>query len=458
MPSTAPSTKPSTKPSLSPSESAEPSLSPSDVPSSSSQPSESVQPSEEPSLSPSESTEPSLSPSVSGVPSTSAAPSCLLPSIAVVTNNTQVPIPGVNDGPSLVTLTVANESDECVIEDVDIVVGIDHSWVGDLELTLSSPGGTGTTAILIDNQGGSPDLVSTNPITFDDASLQDPSTIIANQVSGIVQAGTFFSQGDGAGNNKLSSFAGGSPLGDWTFTVVDTFPALDDGTIRNVTLRVTSICPCELEPSLSPSISLNPTTSTSVSCLTLNMSCAQCIFSFHIILNLPFPFFLQPSLVPSESSSPSTSLQPSNQPSLQPSDVPSVSNRPSVQPSISALPSSSPSTSLVPSSVPSIEPSVSMIPSLAPSISTQPSSSSQPSTCVVEITSPVATLIGNSGSGRQLNFAFPNLEAAVGDVQVEVNTRGDLGVSIEFYTITAEGGSVSLETLAIPVVLHLSAM
>ena len=145
-------------------------------------------------------------------------------------------------------------------------MGIDHSWVGDLELTLSSPGGTGTTAILIDNQGGSPDLVSTNPITFDDASLQDPSTIIANQVSGIVQAGTFFSQGDGAGNNKLSSFAGGSPLGDWTFQVTDTYNGCPIGNIESVTLRVTSKCPCELEPSLSPSESAVPSTSTSVSC------------------------------------------------------------------------------------------------------------------------------------------------------------------------------------------------
>ena len=80
-----------------------------------------------------------------------------------------------------------------------------------------------------------------------------------------------------------------------------------------------------------------------------------------------------------------------------------------------------------------------MIPSLAPSISSQPSSSSQPSTCVVEITSPVETL---NVEEQQLNFAFTNLEDAVGDVQVEVNTRGDLGRLDEFYTITTEGGSV----------------
>ena len=43
-----------------------------------------------------------------------------------------------------------------------------------------------------------------------------------------------------------------------------------------------------------------------------------------------------------------------------------------------------------------------------------------------------------------MNFAFANLEDAFGDVIVEVNTRGDLGQSSEFYTITAEGGSVLL--------------
>ena len=162
-------------------------------------------------------------------------------------------------------MNVANESDECIIEDVDITVGIDHTFAEDLELTLSSPGGTGT-AILMRGQGGGANLVQTEPIMFDDASLQNPSTISDNAVSEIIQAGTFFSQGDGVGNNKLSSFAGGSPLGDWTFTVVDTCSAFDDGTIQSVTLRVTSKCPCELEPSLSPSESAVPSTSTSVSC------------------------------------------------------------------------------------------------------------------------------------------------------------------------------------------------
>ena len=171
----------------------------------------------------------------------STTPSC--PSLAIVTSSTPVPIPGVNDGPSL---AVANESDECIIEGVVITVGSDHTFVGDLELTLASPGGTGT-AILMRGQDGSPDLVSTNPITFDDASLQNPNTIGNNAVSEIIQAGTFFSQGDGSGNNKLSSLVGGSPLGDWTFKVVDKV-RFDDGIIQSVTLRVTSKCPCELEP------------------------------------------------------------------------------------------------------------------------------------------------------------------------------------------------------------------
>ena len=217
-----------------------------------------------PSSSPSVSLVPSLSPSKSAVPS--AAPSCLLPSLAIVTSNTQVPIPDNDPVGASVTLNVANESDECVIEGVVITLGIGHTFVGDLELTLTSPGNAGT-AILINRQGGGADLVSSNPITFDDSSLQNPSTISANAVSGIVQAGTFFSQGDGAGNNQLSSLVGGSPLGDWTFKVVDTCSAFDDGTIQSVTLplRVTSICPCELEPSISPSISLIPSIAPSTS-------------------------------------------------------------------------------------------------------------------------------------------------------------------------------------------------
>ena len=43
-----------------------------------------------------------------------------------------------------------------------------------------------------------------------------------------------------------------------------------------------------------------------------------------------------------------------------------------------------------------------------------------------------------------MNFVFTNLEAAIGDVQVEVNTRGDTNDATEFYTITAEMGLVLL--------------
>ena len=43
-----------------------------------------------------------------------------------------------------------------------------------------------------------------------------------------------------------------------------------------------------------------------------------------------------------------------------------------------------------------------------------------------------------------MNFAFTNLEDAVDDVQVEVNTRGDTNGLDEFYTITAEMGLVLL--------------
>ena len=44
-------------------------------------------------------------------------------------------------------------------------------------------------------------------------------------------------------------------------------------------------------------------------------------------------------------------------------------------------------------------------------------------------------------SGPQLDFVFPNLQEAVGDVQVQVNTRGDLNSLSEFYAVTAEGNA-----------------
>ena len=182
--------------------------------------------------------------------------SCSPSLTSIVTSNTRVPIPdairrgsGTRPGVAEVPLTVEVVSDECTIEKVDITVGIDHSRIGDLELTLSSPGGE-KTAILINRQGGRADLVSSNPITFDDASSTDPSTIGNTNP---IQAGTFFSQGDGSGNQKLSSFVGGSPPGDWIFTAKD-FELRNTGFIESVELRITSNCPCE-----------------SVSCLNLTM-------------------------------------------------------------------------------------------------------------------------------------------------------------------------------------------
>ena len=73
----------------------------------------------------------------------------------------------------------------------------------------------------------------------------------------------------------------------------------------------------------------------------------------------------------------------------------------------------------------------------------------------VDITSPTQDLTIN---GQQLDFVFPNLQEAIGDVQVQVNTRGDINspdidlndYRDEFYVVTAEGSVPLGKPITIP--------
>jgi subtilisin-like proprotein convertase family protein len=108
-------------------------------------------------------------------------------------------------------------------------VGFDHSWVGDLRITLTSP--QGTTVTLMDQPGGP--LNSGN--NFCNTVLDDAATALIQAITpaGAPYTGTF------KPTSPLAAFNGQNGNGTWTLTVSDLVP-LDGGNVRAFSLRFTS--------------------------------------------------------------------------------------------------------------------------------------------------------------------------------------------------------------------------
>jgi subtilisin-like proprotein convertase family protein len=115
-------------------------------------------------------------------------------------------------------------------------VGFDHSWVGDLRVTLTSP--QGTTVTLMDQPGGP--LNSGN--NFCNTVLDDSAIAL---IQGITPAGAPWT-GSFKPASPLSAFAGQNGNGTWTLTVSDLVP-LDGGNVRAFSLSFTSfVCSSSL--------------------------------------------------------------------------------------------------------------------------------------------------------------------------------------------------------------------
>jgi len=96
----------------------------------------------------------------------------------------------------------------CVVSNVTVDVDISHSWRGDVDIHLTSPGGT---MLFILNPSGSEDNVIGNiPITL------IPTTPAVSP----------------------AGFAGQNGVGNWTLTVTDTYPSIDHGVFNAWTLNL----------------------------------------------------------------------------------------------------------------------------------------------------------------------------------------------------------------------------
>ncbi|MCZ6593290.1 MAG: proprotein convertase P-domain-containing protein [Bacteroidetes bacterium] len=139
-------------------------------------------------------------------------------SCASQTNDTNFPI-GPNAG--TVTNSVISYTSDIIINDVNVNLNLNHTWIGDLTISLIAP--DNTTVILADGVcGNCDDMID---VTFDDEAT--------NPISGATHPVTGPYQPEG----NLSDFDGMQTIGDWTLRIVDNANQ-DGGTLLDWTLQL----------------------------------------------------------------------------------------------------------------------------------------------------------------------------------------------------------------------------
>lgn len=111
--------------------------------------------------------------------------------------------------------------DDLAISDINVNMELDHTYLADLTVTLTSP--AGTTVVLFNNSCNDFRNVSA---TFDDNGQAFECNVVAPAIQGIVKP-----------LGLLSSFNGESTLGKWVLTVTDNAPA-DGGVLKSFSLDV----------------------------------------------------------------------------------------------------------------------------------------------------------------------------------------------------------------------------
>ena len=149
---------------------------------------------------------------------------------AIAPNET-LPIAITDNSPAGVTSTITVGQD-ITLTDLEVAVAIDHTWVGDVSISLTSPGGT--TVSLLDRPGvpaGTFGCSNDNmDVVFSDAASVNPETSCPGT--------TPWLSGPVLPASPLSAFDGESTLGTWTLTVSDA-PGGDTGQIIDWSLLPT---------------------------------------------------------------------------------------------------------------------------------------------------------------------------------------------------------------------------
>jgi subtilisin-like proprotein convertase family protein len=134
----------------------------------------------------------------------------------------QIPVTGVGKASKL---TFSIDGETCSTADGATTVGLDHTFVGDLVGTLTSP--SGTTVTLFQRSGASGNNLC--KVVFDDSAAASFSTVTADKAP--------FTGSWKPATSTIGSLLTAPADGTWTFKVVDA-AGTDKGSIRAVSLHV----------------------------------------------------------------------------------------------------------------------------------------------------------------------------------------------------------------------------
>ena len=126
------------------------------------------------------------------------------------------------------------------IFDVNLSLDISHTWVGDLESTVSSPAATGPVTVQVFDRPGSPPGFGCRRndlnVTFDDEAASGTNIEnVCNPGPSPTISGAY--QPQNIGTNPLSDYDGIQPNGAWTFNVSDNAGG-DTGTVNSACVTI----------------------------------------------------------------------------------------------------------------------------------------------------------------------------------------------------------------------------
>ncbi len=152
-------------------------------------------------------------------------PPVVIPSATVGTISIPIEVSGLSS--AIGDLNFSFDGTGCTSDIGATTVGLDHTWVGDLVITLTSPQGTVVT--LMSNPGSA----NNSGNNFCNTVLDDSATALIQSISptGAPYTGTFKPA------SPLAAFTGENGNGVWTLSISDVFPA-DGGNLRAFSLSI----------------------------------------------------------------------------------------------------------------------------------------------------------------------------------------------------------------------------
>jgi uncharacterized repeat protein (TIGR01451 family) len=127
-------------------------------------------------------------------------------------------------------------SDSFIVADVDLGVYAQHTWRGDIRMTLQAPDGTRVQLVNGDADATSGDNFN---VRLDDSAAQLVNTDNATGNHSTAAPPPFANQF--RPNAALSAFAGTGSNGTWRLEICDIFPSADNGNFRHAELYLTAL-------------------------------------------------------------------------------------------------------------------------------------------------------------------------------------------------------------------------